>query len=139
MSQHGHLGISKTSSWQYTRNGHCWEHQRSDSQSHLAFSHPFLKSVLHLGMFPLLHSFCLDSQALCTDGQDHNQDSNQECDHWPKEAVQKNRFIMCTLQQYIIWSVIGKTAELLVESQNQTSMNHKIYVVSNIIRNNVLL
>lgn len=56
-------------------------------------------------MLLLCYCLCPDSQALGTDGQDHDEDSNQESHHGPEEAVQENSLIMGPLQHHIIWPV----------------------------------
>jgi hypothetical protein len=52
----------------------------------------------------LLHGFCLDCQALGTDGQDHNENTHYECHHGPEETVQEDNLIMRAMQEHIIWS-----------------------------------
>lgn len=47
-----------------------------------------------LGELALLHGFCLDRQALGTDGQDHNENAHHERHHWPEEAVQQDNLIV---------------------------------------------
>lgn len=52
----------------------------------------------------LLHGFCLDGQALGTDGQDHNENTHHKCHQGPEEAVQEDNLIMCAMQEHVIWS-----------------------------------
>lgn len=63
----------------------------------------FHEQPCHSQMLLLFYCLCPDSQALGTDGQDHNEDSDQECHHGPEEAVQENSLIMGALQHHIIW------------------------------------
>lgn len=65
----------------------------------------FHEQPCHSQMLLLFYCFCPDSQALGTDGQDHDEDSNQESHHRPEEAVQENSLIMGALQHHIIWPV----------------------------------
>lgn len=52
----------------------------------------------------LLHGFCLDSQTLGTDGQDHNEDAHHKCHQGPEEAMQEDNLIMCAMQEHVVWS-----------------------------------
>lgn len=52
----------------------------------------------------LLHGFCLDCQALGTDGQDHNENAHHKCHQGPEEAMQEDDLIMRAMQKHIIWS-----------------------------------
>lgn len=54
----------------------------------------FPQSSSPLGELALLHGFCLDRQALGTNGQDHNEHAHHKCHHWPEEAVQEDNVIM---------------------------------------------
>lgn len=62
----------------------------------------FCGQPCHSQMLLLFYCLCPDSQALGTDGQDHNEDSNQESHDGPEEAVQENSLIMGALQHHII-------------------------------------
>lgn len=52
----------------------------------------------------LLHGFCLDCQALGTDGQDHNENAHHECHQGPEEAMQEDDLIMSAMQEHIVRS-----------------------------------
>lgn len=63
----------------------------------------FHQEPCRLQMLLLFYCLCPDSQALGTDGQDNDEDSNQECNQRPEEAVQEDSLIMGALQHHIIW------------------------------------
>lgn len=80
----------------------------------------------HLQVLLLFYRLCPDSQALGTDGQDHYEDSNQERNQGPKEAVQEDSLIMSALQHHIIWPVKRKNRR----GRGYKSTRHHQFIIS---------
>lgn len=54
-------------------------------------------------MLLLFYRLCPDSQALGTNGQDHDEDSDQERNERPEEAVQDDGLVVGALQHHVVW------------------------------------
>lgn len=64
----------------------------------------FPQSSSRLRELAFLHGFCLDRQALGTDGEDHDENTHHKRHHRPEEAVQEDNLIVCTLEEDIFRS-----------------------------------
>lgn len=91
----------------------------------------FPQSSSLLRELALLHGFCLDGQALGTDGQDHNEDAHHKCHHWPEEAVQEDNLIMCAMQENILrpareWGTGKEEQSDLYSTKNSATCKHAL-------------
>jgi len=86
----------------------------------------FQQEPCPLQMLLLFYCLCPDSQALGTDSQDHDEDSDQECNQRPEEAVQEDSLIMGALQHHIIWPTKKRNRR----GRKYRSTQHHQFVIS---------